>query len=122
MKVLLAARDSRRLAEFAAGLERIGGAPTILASSGAEAIARAGETSLDLAVIADDLADMTAFTLAARLMTIDAMINTAVLTDMDEKEFHDAGEGLGILARLPSTPGSNDARMLHERLTTMRGS
>ena len=34
------------------------------------------------------------------------------MTDMAEEAFHDAMEGLGILAPLPTAPGADDARQL----------
>ncbi len=41
----------------------------------------------------------------------------AIVYAMDEGEFHNATEGLGILARLPSPPGpAGDADMLVEKL------
>ena len=46
------------------------------------------------------------------IMRVNALVHTAVVTDMAEDAFHDAMEGLGILTSLPSTPGAGDARRL----------
>ena len=48
------------------------------------------------------------------LMRVNALVHTAVVTDMAEEVFHDAMEGLGILASLPPEPGADDAsRLVH---------
>ena len=39
------------------------------------------------------------------IMLVNALVHTAVVTDMAEEVFHDAMEGLGILASLPPQPG-----------------
>ena len=46
------------------------------------------------------------------IMRVNALVHTAVVTDMAEEAFHDAMEGLGILAPLPTAPGADDARQL----------
>ena len=46
------------------------------------------------------------------IMRVNALVHTAVVTDMAEDVFHDVMEGLGILASLPSEPGPEDARRL----------
>lgn len=54
------------------------------------------------------------------IMRVNALVHTAVVTDMSEEAFHDAMEGLGILAPLSPAPGADDAlrlvRLLNEIL------
>ena len=50
-----------------------------------------------------------AFTLVARLMQQNALIFTAVVSGLSEADFHEAGEGLGILLALPRHPGAAEA-------------
>jgi DNA-binding response OmpR family regulator len=121
MKILMTTTDRQRVALFAQGLESRGDVSLVWAGSGEEALTQTREGSPDLAVIAEDLEDMSAFALVARLMATDAMINTVVLSDMDPDEFHEAGEGLGILAQLPASPASGDAQELFTKFTTVRG-
>lgn len=44
------------------------------------------------------------------IMRINALVLAAVVSDMPEEAFHDAMEGLGILASLPLAPTADDAR------------
>ena len=46
------------------------------------------------------------------IMRANALVHTAVVTEMAEEVFHDVMEGLGILASLPPAPGVDDARRL----------
>ena len=51
------------------------------------------------------------------IMRVNALVHTAVVTDMAEGLFHDVMEGLGILCSLPPEPGPEDARRLVRLLT-----
>ena len=46
------------------------------------------------------------------IMMINASVHTAVVSDMDPDEFHEATEGLGILMPLPTSPKADDAERL----------
>ena len=49
-------------------------------------------------------------------MMINASVHTAVVSDMDPDEFHEATEGLGILMPLPTAPKAGDAERLLKAL------
>ena len=51
------------------------------------------------------------------IMRVNALVHTAVVTDMAEGLFHDVMEGLGILCSLPPEPGPEDDRRLVRLLT-----
>lgn len=60
-------------------------------------------------VVLDISADAPALRLAVfQILSIDAMIHTAAVTDMSPEAFHDAMEGLGMLTGLPVTPSPAD--------------
>ena len=50
------------------------------------------------------------------IMMINASVHTAVVSDMDPDEFHEATEGLGILMPLPTFPKADDAERLLKAL------
>ena len=50
------------------------------------------------------------------IMMINASVHTAVVSDMDPDEFHEATEGLGILMPLPTSPKAGDAERLLKAL------
>ena len=58
--------------------------------------------------------------LVQKLLLVNAMVNTAVVSSLSDEEFHEASEGLGILGRLPNDPGMSDAvEMLHKLKTVL---
>ncbi len=74
-----------------------------------------------LVVIDSDLPDTDSLGLVQKLLLVNAMVNTAVISPLSEEEFHEASEGLGILGRLPVEPGSGDAVDLLQKLRKILG-
>jgi DNA-binding response OmpR family regulator len=74
-----------------------------------------------LVIIDDHLEKMVPHDLAMELLRINALVNIAMVSSMDEEEFHEATEGLGLLPRLPSPPGADEAAVLLGRLREMPG-
>ena len=89
--------------------------------SGAEALAVASEAIPELLVIDETLEDMDGLTLVRKLLGINAMINTALVSPLSSSEFHEATEGLGILNNLPIVPGEADAQDTLTRLVEVVG-
>lgn len=54
------------------------------------------------------------------IMRVNALVHTAVVSDMPEEVFHDVMEGLGILASLPTTPTADDARRVVRLLAELQ--
>jgi CheY-like chemotaxis protein len=72
--------------------------------SGHEVLAHIAETTPALVLIDTDLPDMGALDLARQLVSTNAMVNIALVSDAPRAHFHEATEGLGILAQLPIEP------------------
>jgi len=88
------------------------------ASSGSDALTIASETTPELLVVDETLEDMDGLTLIRKLLGVNAMINTALISRLSSSEFHEATEGLGILSNLPVVPGKTDANAI---LTILSG-
>jgi DNA-binding response OmpR family regulator len=74
-----------------------------------------------LVVVDQKVGTLSGLDVIRRLLPVNAFIHTAVLSELDDAAFHEQGEGLGILAKLPVTPGEEDARGLLARLRQMGG-
>jgi DNA-binding response OmpR family regulator len=90
-------------------------------SSGAEALRVIRTNSPQLAIIDFELPDREPLPLVQELLTVNAMVNTAVVSSLTEEEFHEASEGLGILAHLPLRPGKSDAVELLRKFRQILG-
>ena len=89
--------------------------------SGAEALEAARTTAPHLVIIDADLPDTAPLDLVQKLLMVNAMVNTAVVSPLSDEEFHEASEGLGILGRLADEPGESDAAGLLTKLRTVLG-
>lgn len=102
------------------------GCAVIVLASVDEAVARIREAApklvlLDTALLSAD-ADTNLRETRASMMQIlmaNAMVNTAVLSGMDEEEAHDALEGLGIMEMLSLEPSAEDIDNLFDALEQM---
>jgi len=110
-------RDS--LASLAAYLEEGQDVQVAWAKSGRAAIADLMKHPPLGVVIDEDLHDMTGLDLVRRLLPINALINTVVVSELPAEAFHEASEGLGIMAQLPPQPAPEHARTILARFKRM---
>ena len=73
-------------------------------------------TTIDLVVADEGLGDMTGLELAGKILSVNPMINCASVSRLSPEEYHEASEGLGVLAQLPIKPGKKHAEELVQRL------
>jgi CheY-like chemotaxis protein len=93
----------------------------VFADSGADALFKVSKQRFDLVITDEKLNDMPGLVFAEKLVKQNALVNCAVVSSLPEKEFHEASEGLGLLAKLPPRPGAQDARNLLERALMIKG-
>ena len=89
--------------------------------SGAAALLAVSSSAPHLVIIDTDLPDFPSLDLVQKLLMVNALVNTAVVSPLTDDEFHEASEGLGILGRLPLTPGPGEAADLLDKLKKILG-
>jgi CheY-like chemotaxis protein len=113
--VLLAGRDKAFFADFTGVLEahhmRIQEA-----ESGNKALSMISEQNFGLVIADEKLSDMSGLEFVRKLVAVNPMINCAVISSLSPEDFHEAGEGLGILMQLPPDPDKIHAGKLLEHL------
>jgi CheY-like chemotaxis protein len=112
------ARDS--LAGLASALERNDGVELFWAQSGGKALDMVADAPVDLVVTDEFLGDMTGLELAEKMLSVNPMINCAAVSKLSSEEFHEASEGLGVLAQLPAVPDKEQAEELLQRLIDIK--
>lgn len=120
-KVLLVSRGPEGLADLAAGLAEHPETEVAWAHDPRQALAQARRWRPHLVVLDQDLDENQPWALIRDLLAVDAFLNTAVVSDLSGDEFHEAGEGLGILAQLPPSPGPAEAAWLLYHLREVGG-
>jgi DNA-binding response OmpR family regulator len=121
LRILLVSARQETIRSLAEGLSSDPEVQLDQVASGAEALRTVRTASPQLAVIDSELPDTGSLPLVQKLLMVNAMVNTAVISPLSDEEFHEASEGLGILARLPLMPGKSDAAQLLHKLRKVLG-
>jgi DNA-binding NarL/FixJ family response regulator len=119
LRIVLATARPKALQAFAEGLSSDPEVQLENVVSGAEALEAVRISVPHLVIIDSDLPDTASLDLIKKLLMVNAMVNTAMLSPLSEEEFHEASEGLGVLGRVPEEPGRNDAADLLHSLRTI---
>jgi CheY-like chemotaxis protein len=120
LKLLLVSPDKGSWTGLASGLEKHGDVDLSWAESGSSALDVISQVVFDLVVTDENLGDMTALEFAAKLPSINPMINCALVSSLSPQDFHEASEGLGVLAQLSLRPGEKEAQDLIARLKILK--
>jgi DNA-binding NarL/FixJ family response regulator len=120
-KIVLATSRSQAWQRFTAALSQEPDVQVKLSASGAAALEAVQASAPHLVVIDAGLPDASPLDLVRKLLLVNAMVNTAVVSPLDEAEFHEASEGLGVLSRLPQEPGPGEAGELLQKLKAILG-
>jgi len=112
MQILIVTRRAEALSAFADALAKGVGAELRFTDSWTNALAVARDLPPTFAVLDEGLEGGGPLELARRLMRVNAMINLAVVSALDEETFHEAAEGLGILSAVPPQPAQADGQAL----------
>jgi len=120
IRLLLVTPYRNSLLELASAMEKYDDVELTWTESGQKALDMLSETSMDLVVTDKELGDMTGLEFVEKLLRVNPMINSAVLSSLPSHEFHEASEGLGVLAQLPLRPAKTDAENLLKRVKNLK--
>ncbi len=121
LRIVLATARPQTMQAFAAALSSNPEVHLQHVVSGAEVLEAARTADPHLVIIDFELPDTTPLDLVQKLLMVNALVNTVVVSTLSEEEFHEASEGLGVLGRLPKEPGESDAADLLHKLKTVLG-
>jgi response regulator RpfG family c-di-GMP phosphodiesterase len=89
--------------------------------SGGEMLQVIGEKSPHLVILDQEIGEMDSLDLVNKLLQIDAMINSTMITSMDAESWHEKSEGLGMMPPVPDPPTEKDALALLQNFRGMPG-
>ena len=69
-----------------------------------------------LVIVDETIGGGSGLELITRLIGVNAFIQTAAVSPLPHDDFHEASEGLGIMAQLPPRPGEADTQKLLQTL------
>lgn len=121
MQILIVTTRATKLSAFFDALEHgIQGVELLIADSWANALAAAKVMAPTFVIFDEGLPEGTALELVRKLLSVNPAIDAVVVTPLDNVAFHDASEGLGVLATVPEHPTGKDGRTLAELLQRVK--
>lgn len=121
LKILLATSDKDSLSALAAVLSEHKDIEVFWAESGKAALSQVSKDNIDLVITDQKLEDMTGLEFAREMLRLNPMVNCAVISDLSPEKFHQASEGLGLVAQVPLRPGKKDSEDLLVKLKHIKG-
>jgi DNA-binding response OmpR family regulator len=121
LNIILVSSREKTLVPFVEALSSDQDIRLNMFDSGAAVLTQVRHQAPHLVIIDDHLDDQAPLDLISELLQLNAMINIAMVSTMDDDAFHEATEGLGLLPRLPSPPEAADASTLLTRLRALPG-
>jgi len=119
-RILVVSPNRDALSVLASTLKKHNDVDLFWVESGGKALETVSDTTFDLVVTEERLEDMTGFELAGKLISVNPMINCAVISTLSPEDFHEASEGLGLLAQLPAQPTKEQTEELLQRLKNLK--
>lgn len=119
--IMIATNRPEALKSFCSELERQSGIPVTTIDKQSLLVERVKEHASPALILDGDFEGMNDFSLVKTLLSLNAMVNMAVISDLEEQTFHEITEGLGILMQLPRNPARNDAAVFWEKLKLVSG-
>ena len=120
LKLLLVSHAKDSLSALASALKEDSEVDLSWAESGKTALDILSGTAVDLVVTDENLGDMTGLEFADKLLFVNPMVNCTPVSSLSPKKFHEASEGLGVIAQLPVQPGKEHAEKLLKYLRQIK--
>ncbi|MEJ2657574.1 MAG: response regulator [Desulfobacterales bacterium] len=118
--IVLITPERNIFSEFASALEQNKDVELSWFATGQEVLESISNNPVDLIVVNENIGDMTGIEFMKKLLSINPMITCAAVSPLPHEDFHEASEGLGVLAQLPVNPGEFEAEDLLKRLKRLK--
>ena len=111
--ITLVSEDIENLASFMEGFKTYHpGIELVTVAGGGTGLQWLTENSADVVIVDEQLGDMSGIDFVKQLVKKNPLINTAIVSQLNEEDFHHATEGLGVLMKLPFNPPAESAEQL----------
>ena len=94
-------------------------AEILRANSGNAALTLIKDKTVNLIIADESLGDMAGLEFAKKLISINPMINCALVSSLSPEDFHEASEGLGLMMQLPVQPEKQHIEQLLKQVDTI---
>ena len=84
----------------------------VTAESGSQGLNLIADGKVQLVIADENLTDMTGLAFIEKMIAVNPLINCAAATSLSHADFHEASEGMGVLAGLPLEPEEEHVKAL----------
>jgi two-component SAPR family response regulator len=92
-----------------------------LVETGKDALELVSHEKIDLAVIDENIIDMTGLELVKKLITVNPTVNCALVSSLSPEDYHEETEGLGLLMQLSVNSNEQQQEALFDRFNSVTG-
>ena len=117
---LLVTPHKAAFAGFEDALTKSHGIEVMRVETGGAALDLVSSAPIDLVVVDETLPDMSGIDFIRQLVAKNPMISSAAVSALSKADFHEASEGLGVLAHLPPHPGKAEAEDLVRQVAHLK--
>jgi DNA-binding response OmpR family regulator len=108
--ILLVTSQENNFAEFMDGLTGEETFEIVRAASSKEAVDSLSVAPPDLVIIDEEVDGISGLKISRDILMKNAMLNQVLVSNLSSEEFHEASEGLGIMAQLTPKPDAAQAK------------
>ncbi len=116
IRLLIVSSDKHSFADLTSFLKKKPDIDISWAANGQIALNIISDNPFDLVIADDQLSDMAGLGFVQKLVTVNPVINSALVSTLSHDKFHEQTEGLGVLEQLPQKPDDEHAKNLLEKL------
>ncbi len=116
INIILITAENDALSDFESGLRQDKEIKIIQVNSCQKAFDLISEKVFDLAVADENIAGTPGLKFIEKLVSVNPLLNCALISSLGAKDFHEASEGLGVLMQLPLRPDQKHAEILLQKL------
>lgn len=116
LKIVLAGAQETSLIHVDSFLQATTDFTIFRAKTMAEALRLVQTEKIDVAIVAETLADASGLELVKKIVTTNPFINCALESPLDHDDFHEVTEGYGVFTQLPVAPSREDAQNMLNHL------
>lgn len=113
--ILIASQDKDSLMEFSAGLDT-NDVEITWAKDCEHVISKIENNKFDLLIVDETLSDTKGLECIEKIIMNNPFLNTAAISSLSSKDFHEESEGFGVLMQIPVNPGSEDGKEMLDYL------
>ncbi|THB70944.1 MAG: hypothetical protein D6B25_19460 [Desulfobulbaceae bacterium] len=82
---------------------------------------QARENKFDIALVAENVGNLTGMEIIKQIVSVNPLVNCALVSPLYPDEFHDATEGFGLFMQIPTDPDHSTTQTIIDKISKITG-